>query len=110
MPPCTAPFSGRLDNAKQASRLRQEFEGQARAIQGKYEAQLAALQQAAEAHYAAGGRGEEGRGGAGGAVCRLHWLLCSRASQGAGQGADQHMQLLQVWRTQHRLRVGAGSG
>lgn len=43
----------RLDNAKQASRLRQEFEGQARAIQGKYEAQLAALQQAAEAHYAA---------------------------------------------------------
>ncbi|KAL4423403.1 hypothetical protein ABPG77_009981 [Micractinium sp. CCAP 211/92] len=43
----------RLDNAKQASRLRQEFEAQARAIQGKYEAQLRALQQAAEAHYAA---------------------------------------------------------
>lgn len=44
----------RLDNAKQASRLRLEFEGQARAIQAKYEAQLAALQRAAEAHYATG--------------------------------------------------------
>ncbi|KAL4443289.1 hypothetical protein ABPG75_011026 [Micractinium tetrahymenae] len=42
----------RLDNAKQASRMRQDFEGQARAIQAKYEAQLKALQQAAEAHYA----------------------------------------------------------
>lgn len=58
-----APTCTRLDNAKQASRLRQEFEAQARAIQGKYEAHLRALQQAAEAHYAAGGRVAQGGAG-----------------------------------------------
>lgn len=46
----------RLDNAKQVSRLRQEFEGQARQIQNKYEAQLRALQAATEASYSAGAR------------------------------------------------------
>lgn len=44
----------RLDNAKQVSRLRAEFEAQAHAIQTKYEAQLRTLHQAAEQHYAEG--------------------------------------------------------
>lgn len=59
------PPPARLDNAKQASRLRAEFEGQARAVQAKYEAQLRALVEGAEARYAAG---EAGRGARG--VCR----------------------------------------
>lgn len=53
----------RLDNAKQVSRLRSEFEAQARAIQTKYEAQLRALHQAAEQHYAEGAQGGLWAGG-----------------------------------------------
>jgi hypothetical protein len=48
-PPCT-----RLDNAKQASKMRADFESQARRIQAKYEAQLRELHAAAEQAYAAG--------------------------------------------------------
>ena len=51
------PTPLRLDNAKQVSRLRAEFEAQARAIQTKYEAQLRTLHQAAEQHYAEGACG-----------------------------------------------------
>ena len=61
----------RLDNAKQVSRLRQEFEQQARQIQTKYEAQLRALQEAAEQHYAAGGWAARGRAVIGAGGCLL---------------------------------------